>query len=394
MRHNSVGYGPSRVAIIGIVSIITGLILPMVNLDPKASEALYQAGVWFLVGAYIWYALNIFDLRAAGSRITSILMLTIPVVVYLSEPIVKMIVVNNPEAGVSIVVTLALGSIVTLGFLWSLSKLKRGALNFFNRHERHKQWPSAIWVIVCVFMISCYSLSMTPLFPNTGIDTGSVPDVSDIFKNGGLLQNPGITVPTIQLPAVTFTLPILIPESPTPRSNIGTSEIKSPITIPSAQITIPQGTADITTIEQRIYTYTNQKRQQQGLPALQWDAALASIARGHSQDMATNNFFSHTNLRGQDPTARAAAAGYAIRRDLGGNRYSIGIGENIGKMPTGNVIGHGYVNNDPESIAQAMVQAWMESPGHRENILNTQYVRIGIGVAYDGMYYIGTQNFI
>ena len=64
-------------------------------------------------------------------------------------------------------------------------------------------------------------------------------------------------------------------------------------------------------------------------------------------------------------------------------------------MPTGNVVGHGYVNNDPESVARAMVQAWMESPGHRENILRTQYARIGVGVAYDGtLYYYGTQNFI
>lgn len=297
----------------------------MFNLDPMASEALYQAGVWFLVGAYIWYALNIFDLRAAGSRVTAILMLTIPVVVYLSEPIVKIVVVNNTEAAVSIVVTLALGSIVAFGFLWLLSRLKRGALHFFNRHERRKRWPSATWVIVCVFMISFYSLSLTPLFPNSGIDTGSVPDVSDIFKNGGLLQNPGIEVPTIQLPAVPFTLPTLIPESPTSRSNIDNSEIKSPITIPSPQVTIPQAKGDITTIEQRIFALTNQERQQQGLPALQLDAALASIARGHSQDMATNNFFSHTNLRGQDPTARAVAAGYTIRRDMGGNRYSTGL---------------------------------------------------------------------
>ncbi|WP_440950651.1 CAP domain-containing protein [Methanosphaerula subterraneus] len=381
-------------AIIGIVSIITGLLLPIFTLDPKASEALSLAGVWFLVGAYIWYALNIFDLRAAGSKVTAILMLTIPGVLYLSEPIVKMEVVNNPEAAVSMVVTLALGSMVASGFLWLLSRLKREALHFFNRHERRKRWPSATWVIVCVFMISCYSLSLTPLFPNGGIDTGSVQDLSDLLQDGGLLQDPGIPIPTILLPAVSFTLPTSIPESPSSRSTIDNSEIRSPITISSPHVTLPQANGDITTLEQRIFAYTNQERQQQGLPTLQWDAALASIARGHSQDMVTNNFFSHTNLRGQDPTARASAAGYAIRRDLGGNRYSIGIGENIGKMPTGNVIGQGYVNNDPESIAQAMVQGWMESPGHRQNILNTQYVRIGVGVAYDGTYYFGTQNFI
>ena len=64
-------------------------------------------------------------------------------------------------------------------------------------------------------------------------------------------------------------------------------------------------------------------------------------------------------------------------------------------MPTGNVVGQGYVNNDAQSIAQAMVQSWMNSPGHRENILNAKYARIGVGVAYDGtLYYLGTQDFI
>lgn len=62
-------------------------------------------------------------------------------------------------------------------------------------------------------------------------------------------------------------------------------------------------------------------------------------------------------------------------------------------MPTGNIIGIGYVSHDPDSIATAQVQSWMSSPGHRANILNPQYDRIGVGVAYDGFYYLSTQNF-
>jgi len=85
--------------------------------------------------------------------------------------------------------------------------------------------------------------------------------------------------------------------------------------------------------------------------------------------------------------------GYSIRKDLGGGWYSEGIGENIGKMPTGNVEGHGYVSNDAESVAKAEVLSWMESPGHRENIVNPDYDKLGVGVAYDGQYYVCTQNF-
>ena len=42
-------------------------------------------------------------------------------------------------------------------------------------------------------------------------------------------------------------------------------------------------------------------------------------------------------------------------------------------MPTGNVAGIGYVANDADSIARAQVESWMQSPGHRKNILNAQF---------------------
>ena len=84
---------------------------------------------------------------------------------------------------------------------------------------------------------------------------------------------------------------------------------------------------------------------------------------------------------------------YNIRKEMGGGWYQLGIAENIGQMPTGNVLGIGYVSNEPDSIAKAQVKAWMNSPGHRANILGTDYDRIGVGVAYDGFEYVLTQNF-
>ena len=103
--------------------------------------------------------------------------------------------------------------------------------------------------------------------------------------------------------------------------------------------------------------------------------------------------FSHTNLDGDGPSERANRYGYDTHKELGGGWYTEGIGENIGKMPTGNVEGRGYVANDPDSIAKAQVDSWMNSQGHRENLLDPEYDRIGIGVAYDGLYYISTQDF-
>jgi uncharacterized protein YkwD len=142
-----------------------------------------------------------------------------------------------------------------------------------------------------------------------------------------------------------------------------------------------------------VFRLTNEERAKQGIAPLVGDDALAVVARDHSTDMAEHHFFSHTNLQGEGPTERAERHGYPIRKDLGGGWYAEGIGENINQMPTGNVVGYGYVNNDAESVARIQIKAWMESPGHRENILKGQYTNLGVGTAYDGTYYYTTQNF-
>lgn len=150
-----------------------------------------------------------------------------------------------------------------------------------------------------------------------------------------------------------------------------------------------------TEMERYICIFTNEERVHHGIPALSYDSALSAIAKSHSADMAQNGFFEHTNPQGQSPSARAEAAGYPVHKDLGGGWYSEGIGENIFAMPHGNVSGVGYVEKyDSEMLAKEIVDGWMESPGHRENILNTEYSRIGIGVSYDGVQiYYATQDF-
>jgi uncharacterized protein YkwD len=62
-------------------------------------------------------------------------------------------------------------------------------------------------------------------------------------------------------------------------------------------------------------------------------------------------------------------------------------------MPIGNVQGYGYVGNDADSVAKAVVESWMNSPGHRANILNTGYEKLGVGVGFNGKDYYLTQDF-
>lgn len=146
-------------------------------------------------------------------------------------------------------------------------------------------------------------------------------------------------------------------------------------------------------IENIVFNKVNEERRTQGLNALIWDSKLAEVARLHSLDMANRSYFSHENPEGEDPTMRAIRNGYDVHKELGNGWYSDGIGENIGMMPTGNVQGYGYVSS-AKDVADAMMQSWMNSHGHRANILKADYNFIGVGVAYNGYgtYYL-TQDF-
>ena len=146
-------------------------------------------------------------------------------------------------------------------------------------------------------------------------------------------------------------------------------------------------------IENHIFRYTNDERIKEGFEQLIDDSKLSEIARQHSTDMAINDFFDHTNLVGEDPSRRAEINNYETTKTLSNGWYSVGIGENIGKMTTGNIIGIGYVSSSSEAIAKAQVKSWMDSPGHRSNILSNDYTHLGVGVSFDGSYYVSTQNF-
>jgi uncharacterized protein YkwD len=106
----------------------------------------------------------------------------------------------------------------------------------------------------------------------------------------------------------------------------------------------------------------NQERAKQGLPPLAWHSALAAAAGSYAQTMASTNCFSHTCPPVTDMVQRDVNAGYFPWRSLGEN---IAAGQQT-----------------PEEV----MQAWMNSPGHRANILNASYKDIGIGRATGGSY--------
>ena len=111
-----------------------------------------------------------------------------------------------------------------------------------------------------------------------------------------------------------------------------------------------------------------------GLVLLSFDPVLADIARDHSEDMGLQHYFAHMNPAGQNPTARGTAAGYSCRKNYG-SYYTNGIAENLFLNNLYSSVTY-YSNretvyhwNTPEAIAQITVAGWMNSSGHRENIL-------------------------
>ncbi len=152
-------------------------------------------------------------------------------------------------------------------------------------------------------------------------------------------------------------------------------------------------------LEKQVHLLTNQYRTQHGLQTLSWDDNLSNIARHHSQDMASRNYFSHDTPEGKDPTDRGTSQGYHCQKIVGILIYS-GIAENIFQNNVYDTVW--YTNGIPTSydwntlddLATSTVDGWMDSPGHRENILTKTYDKEGIGVAIssDEKVYI-TQNF-
>jgi uncharacterized protein YkwD/Zn finger protein HypA/HybF involved in hydrogenase expression len=140
--------------------------------------------------------------------------------------------------------------------------------------------------------------------------------------------------------------------------------------------------------ELEIHRLVNIERQKHGLKTLSYDDTLASIAGLHSEDMAQRKFFSHVNPDGDDPTTRGHKIGYNCRVVQGDGHWE-GIGENI-HMKSGSTI---TFWDSHESIAKETVDGWMNSEGHRKNILTNHYQREGIGVEITNFEIYVTQNF-
>lgn len=162
----------------------------------------------------------------------------------------------------------------------------------------------------------------------------------------------------------------------------------------------PPPSIDVRVLEQEIHAVINEVRSEHTLEILMWDDDLAAIARAHSGDMASTGTFSHTGSGGTLPSDRSDAAGYECLKEAGDYRYT-GIAENIFMtyVYRSHRTYHGpngtrrtYDWKTQQEIARDVVNGWMDSPGHRANILQARHDREGIGIVRTGDQLFITQN--
>ncbi|WP_329401934.1 CAP domain-containing protein [Streptomyces melanogenes] len=199
---------------------------------------------------------------------------------------------------------------------------------------------------------------------------------SDLRQQGGESVKPTSAAPSAPITSPSSHAPLTSPSAtpsqkpssaaPTPTREKTTAPAAPKTATPSAQptkakVVVPeQRQIKAPTAEQAaaatIVSLVNQQRAQAGCSPVRADASLAALATAFSDDMAARGFFDHTDPDGKSPWDRAAKAGVG---NLGG--------ENIARG---------------QADAKAVMEAWMNSPGHRANILNCDYKTLGVGVHF------------
>ncbi|MFJ9848505.1 CAP domain-containing protein [Streptomyces sp. NPDC101150] len=159
-------------------------------------------------------------------------------------------------------------------------------------------------------------------------------------------------------------------KSPAPVRSAAPSKSPAPVKSfapsPAASPAASKTAAPASTFATRILELVNSERSKAGCSPLTLNAELTKAAQAHSKDMADHSNMSHTGSDGSDPGERITRAGYSWSS----------YGENVA---------YGY--STPESV----MKGWMESPGHKRNILDCSFKEIGVGLAQPNDYW--TQDF-
>jgi uncharacterized protein YkwD len=180
------------------------------------------------------------------------------------------------------------------------------------------------------------------------------PQASDGRLGGAVVARPGKT--TLRGGIERITGRSVLPP-PVPRGGVGAEESCTDTVVQPT----PQNLAHVSDV---ILCLMNAMRANAGLPPLAQQDELAQASVEHSQDMVDNKYFAHDSLDGRDVVARLKAVAYIPKSG------QWAIGENL-------AWGSGTL-----ATPKSLVNAWMNSPPHRENLLASDYREVGMGVVF------------
>ncbi len=164
---------------------------------------------------------------------------------------------------------------------------------------------------------------------------------------------------------------------------IGNSGILSNELFPEPNTTKEERKISTEQIAFDIHYEVNEVRKLYGLKPLSWSSTIAEIAKKHSQDMSERNYLSHISPEGKDVADRYEQANFVCAKELSNGDILKGA-ENLAEVS---------YPDDLAGIGTRIVQSWMDSPSHRENLLFKEYGKEGIGVIIFGEVLRITQNF-
>ncbi len=191
----------------------------------------------------------------------------------------------------------------------------------------------------CQGQVTLDDAAVKDILERLGIGDGQIPEIVTVIPNTDSSPSENVTAPT-----------------DTPSENVST-----PTDTQSG------ASAELSEYEQQVVVLVNEVRAKNGLSPLKANAALSKSARVKSQDMHDKHYFSHTSPTYGSPFDMMKQFGITYRS----------AGENIAMG---------------QQTPQAVMDAWMNSEGHRANILNPSFREIGVGYVADGHYW--TQQFI
>ncbi len=179
------------------------------------------------------------------------------------------------------------------------------------------------------------------------------------FKSGQYRPQPGYVVMVITISILAVATALRSNHQPSPNAILSIS--------PEINLAKAYDLKSLPAVRAYALELVNRDRASHGLPPLVANQVLDRAAQSHAQDMLKRDYFAHRSPDGKTPRDRFLSFG---------GRQSVGVGENI------------YFYQDPRltgisrEVARMFQQGWMNSPGHRKNILKANYQGFGYGIVY------------